>query len=239
MQRFPSVAPCNSLPSPSTITGFTPGNGRVAEPGFNAVAPGNGLIRIPPVSVCHQVSTTGQRSSPTVRQYHSHASGLIGSPTVPSRRRLARDAFFTGAANAAEPVADRPTTDHRQRRVDVDGAGAGRQEEPGLEVLQIVDGEWVEPLPVDRQNPLRQEAGVEREQTGRVLGRGVDVTPPVADHEGVPIENAHLTSGHRARLLRVMLATAVDALAVRVAVPVARAVRAASLAARPVGGSVV
>ena len=39
----------------------------VAEPGFRSMAPGSGVIRIPPVSVCHQVSTMGQRSSPTTR----------------------------------------------------------------------------------------------------------------------------------------------------------------------------
>ena len=44
-----------------------PKNGRVAEPGFSRVAPGSGVIRMPPVSVCHQVSTIGQRSSPTTR----------------------------------------------------------------------------------------------------------------------------------------------------------------------------
>ena len=41
---------------------------------------------MPPVSVCHQVSTIGQRPSPTTRWYQSQASGLIGSPTVPSSR---------------------------------------------------------------------------------------------------------------------------------------------------------
>ena len=43
-------------------------------------------MRIPPVSVCHQVSTIGQRSWPITFQYQTQASGLIGSPTVPSRR---------------------------------------------------------------------------------------------------------------------------------------------------------
>jgi hypothetical protein len=47
-------------------------------------------MRICPVSVCHQVSTTGQRPWPMTFQYQTHASGLIGSPTVPSRRRLDR-----------------------------------------------------------------------------------------------------------------------------------------------------
>ena len=42
---------------------------------------------MPPVSVCHQVSTMGQRPPPIVLWYHIQASGLIGSPTVPSRRR--------------------------------------------------------------------------------------------------------------------------------------------------------
>ena len=41
-----------------------PGNGRVAEPGLVATIPGSGVIRIEPVSVCHQVSTIGQRSWP-------------------------------------------------------------------------------------------------------------------------------------------------------------------------------
>ena len=39
----------------------------MAEPGFWAVAPGSGVIRTPPVSVCHHVSTMGQRLSPTTR----------------------------------------------------------------------------------------------------------------------------------------------------------------------------
>ena len=67
MQRLPSAAPSSSLPSASTMTGCTPKNGWVAEPGLSAVAPGSGVIRMPPVSVCHQVSTIGQRLSPTTR----------------------------------------------------------------------------------------------------------------------------------------------------------------------------
>ena len=49
-------------------------------------APGSGLIMIPPVSVCHQVSTTGHVPPPMFSRYHIHASGLIGSPTDPSSR---------------------------------------------------------------------------------------------------------------------------------------------------------
>ena len=41
-----------------------PGNGCVAEPGLVVVTPGSGVIMIAPVSVCHHVSTIGQRSPP-------------------------------------------------------------------------------------------------------------------------------------------------------------------------------
>src|SRR5271156_624132 len=68
----------------------TPGNGCVAEPGLVAVMPGSGVIMMAPVSVCHQVSTIGQRSEPITLWYHSQAFGLIGSPTEPSRRRLSK-----------------------------------------------------------------------------------------------------------------------------------------------------
>jgi hypothetical protein len=36
----------------------------VAEPGLVAVRPGKAEIMMAPVSVCHQVSTIGQRSPP-------------------------------------------------------------------------------------------------------------------------------------------------------------------------------
>jgi hypothetical protein len=49
----------------STTTGFTPKKGSVAEPGLVGVTPGSGVMRMPPVSVCHHVSTTAQRPSPT------------------------------------------------------------------------------------------------------------------------------------------------------------------------------
>lgn len=88
-----------------------------AEPGFMGVAPGRGVSIWPPcgsqrsgvwvsfpmsslshnllnpsltVSVCQKVSTMGQRWEPTTRWYHSQASGLMGSPTVPSTCKDAR-----------------------------------------------------------------------------------------------------------------------------------------------------
>ena len=65
MMRLPLVAPCSSTPLSSTSAGSMPKNGKLAEPGLSAVAPGSGVIMMPPVSVCHQVSTIGQRLSPT------------------------------------------------------------------------------------------------------------------------------------------------------------------------------
>ncbi len=91
MQRLPDTPlPSSSLPSSSTSSGSTPKNGSVAEPGLVAMAPGSGVIRMPPVSVCHQVSTIGQRPSPTTSWYQRQISGLIGSPTVPRTRRVSR-----------------------------------------------------------------------------------------------------------------------------------------------------
>src|SRR2546427_6372227 len=84
--RYPAPPRGTDFPSSSTTSAFTPGNGNVALPGFVVVMPGSGVMRIIPVSVIHQVSTIGQRERPIVSWYQSHASGLIGSPTVPSRR---------------------------------------------------------------------------------------------------------------------------------------------------------
>ncbi len=67
-----------------------PGSGVIAEPGLASVTPGSGEIMIAPVSVCHHVSTTGVLLPPNASRYQRHASGLIGSPTLPSSRRLDR-----------------------------------------------------------------------------------------------------------------------------------------------------
>ena len=73
-------------PAASTTSASIPGIASVADPGFSEVMPGSGEIRIAPVSVCHHVSTIGQRSPPMYVQYQTQASGLIGSPTLPSSR---------------------------------------------------------------------------------------------------------------------------------------------------------
>ena len=74
----------------SSITGTIPKNGLVAEPGFVGMAPGRGVIRCPPVSVCHQVSTIGLVPFPIILLYQFQASGFIGSPTVPKTFSLSR-----------------------------------------------------------------------------------------------------------------------------------------------------
>src|SRR4026209_2264537 len=81
----PTFGP-TSRPFSSTTAGSTPKNGSVALPGLVGIEPGRGVIMIAPVSVCHHVSTTGQRSPPMTFQYQTHASGLIGSPPEPRRR---------------------------------------------------------------------------------------------------------------------------------------------------------
>ena len=84
--RNPPAPKPTDTPCSLTTSASTPGNGNVAEPGFNVVSPGSGVIMIAPVSVCHHVSTTGHRSPPITFQYQTQASGLIGSPTEPSSR---------------------------------------------------------------------------------------------------------------------------------------------------------
>src|SRR6478609_6519347 len=77
----------------SSRAALNPGSGVVALPGFVSVTPGSGEITIAPVSVCHHVSTIGQRLPPIFSWYHIHASGLIGSPTEPRSRRRDRSCF--------------------------------------------------------------------------------------------------------------------------------------------------
>jgi len=66
-RRTMSSPPCPAgTGSPCLVTtcGSMPKKGRVAEPGLAATAPGMGAMRMAPVSVCHQVSTMGQRALP-------------------------------------------------------------------------------------------------------------------------------------------------------------------------------
>merc|ERR1712100_131446 len=77
--NLPAHSPCSSTPFSSTTAISTPKDGTVAEPGLVAIAPGKGLSKWAPVSVCQYVSTIAHRPSPTTLWYHLQASGLIGS----------------------------------------------------------------------------------------------------------------------------------------------------------------
>ena len=81
-------------PSSSTTSTAMPGTGTCALPGLVSVTPGRAEIMIAPVSVCHHVSTIGAVLPPMILRYHIHASGLMGSPTEPSRRIDDRSNFF-------------------------------------------------------------------------------------------------------------------------------------------------
>src|SRR5882724_6190983 len=84
--RNPPEPTGTAFPSFDTTSTSMPASGNVPLPGLVGVAPGRGVIMIEPVSVCHQVSTMGQRPPPITRWYHIQASGLMGSPTDPKRR---------------------------------------------------------------------------------------------------------------------------------------------------------
>src|SRR5690606_14273672 len=57
--------------------------------------PAIGAIRMPPFSVCHQVSAIGALPFPIFSWYQYHASSFIGSPTDPSFRMLLRSLLST------------------------------------------------------------------------------------------------------------------------------------------------
>src|ERR1700722_7490265 len=86
--RYPVSPGPTGSPFKLTTRAAMPGSGNVAEPGFAGVAPGSGEIMIEPVSVCHQVSTMGQRLPPMVSKYQRQAAGLMDSPTEPRSLRL-------------------------------------------------------------------------------------------------------------------------------------------------------
>ena len=95
-----------------------------------------------------------------------------------------------------ESMGDSPATDHRELRVDVDRSGSRNEEEAGFEVLQVVRGECVQPIAVHGEDPLREEARIEREEAGRVGERRLDVSIVVADDERVPVEDLDQLAAH-------------------------------------------
>ena len=67
----------------------------VAYVGLSFVTPASEESIIPPVSVCHQVSTIGHFDLPTFLSYQFQASSFIGSPTVPRTFKEERSLLST------------------------------------------------------------------------------------------------------------------------------------------------
>jgi hypothetical protein len=99
-----------------------------------------------------------------------------------------------------EAVAHGAVTHHGQLSVDVHCRGPRHAEEPGLEVLQIINGQRAEPGAVHGQHPRRQKPGVEREQTGGIRRGGFDVAGLVTDDERVAIQKLDRGAVHPDRL---------------------------------------
>ena len=85
----------NSFPFSSRRTGKIPTSGLVAKVGFSFVTFAIEDIIIPPVSVCHHVSTIGHLLLPIFSLYQFHASSFIGSPTVPRTFNEVRSYLLT------------------------------------------------------------------------------------------------------------------------------------------------
>ena len=95
MHRWPSSLTAAGLPSSydhGRLHAEERSRGRAR---LERAGAGSGVIMMPPVSVCHHVSTIGQRPPPIFSWYHIQASGLMGSPTEPSRRRLDQSCLST------------------------------------------------------------------------------------------------------------------------------------------------
>jgi hypothetical protein len=90
--------------------------------------------------------------------------GEVGGGVQAQAQRDGGGAVVEDGEFLAEAVDDLAAADDRQGRVDVDGAGAGHEEEPGLEVVQVVGRQRVEAVPVQGEHPAGQVAGVPGEQ---------------------------------------------------------------------------
>jgi hypothetical protein len=83
----------------------------MAAPGLVAVIPGRGEIKIAPVSVCHQVSTIGQRFRPT---YCAVPHPRLGVDRLADRAEQAQAREVVGVGILLSPLHER-----------ADGGGSG------------------------------------------------------------------------------------------------------------------
>ena len=123
--------------------------------------------------------------------------GEVGCGLDPDRQVGRLGAVAEDRQLLVEPEADGALADDRQLGVDVHGARRRDEEEAGLEVLEVVGGQGVQPQVVDRQDPRRQEAHVVREQAGRIGLRRLDVAALVAHDERVAIQDPDEGRNHR------------------------------------------
>ena len=145
------------------------------SPASSPGRPGSVVIMIAPVSVCHQVSTIGQRSPPITLQYQSQAFGLIGSPTVPSRRSDERSCLLgvlgaplhAGADRGRRGVEDRHPVALDELPPDVLVGVVGR-------ALVHHRGRAVEQRPVDDVGVAGDPADVGRAPVDVLLGLQVE-----------------------------------------------------------------
>ena len=135
-----------------------------------------------------RAGTSGGASRPSTRFAYepffcsasltSNRSAKSLSASIRTVRSTGSSSWFRIDSFSGKPLPTDTLADHRQRRVHVDAPDPGDEEEPGLEVLQVVGRQRGETLAVHGEHPLRQEPGVEREQPGRVGRRRLDVAPP-------------------------------------------------------------
>ncbi len=110
--RYPPPT-STGVPSSRMTSALMPGNGCVAEPGFVRVMPGSGVIRMCPVSVCHHVSTIGQRS-PSDVEVVPHPRFRVDRLADRSQQPQRREVVLLGPLGA--PAHER--ADRRRRRVE-------------------------------------------------------------------------------------------------------------------------
>src|SRR5262249_35699052 len=89
-----------------------------------------------------------------------------------------------------EPIPDGTPTDDREVRIDVNSSGRHGHEELNLEVLELVDGQYVGAVPVHGQHETRQESRIVEEETHRIRWCRLHVAAPIAHDEGVAFQNA-------------------------------------------------
>ena len=140
---------------------------------------------IMPVSVCHHVSTIGQRPPPMCSWYQTHASGLIGSPTEPSNRSDERSCFCRVLRPPLHVRADR----RRCRVEDVDLVAL--DDVPPA----ILVGEVRRPLVHDAGRPVAQRAV----HDVAVPGDPADVGGAPVDRVGLDVEGVVVRRARRRR----------------------------------------